>query len=190
MHTEENNKNFKFDKATERYFEFNNALIEFHKLFNEEKKDERAIAIIGGTFCEMAVEYVLKAFFPENDKEVEKLFEFNQPLGNFSNKINLGYCLGLIDKLIKKDLDLIRKIRNKFAHDLYTSFLDPQIKSWSNELKFHEVSMMMKAPSEATELQIFQVGVNQIISHLRGIASINKNEKRQIKDDLKRFLQK
>jgi len=96
------NKNeLKYDKVTERNFEFNNALFEFHKLFNEEKKDERAIAIIGGTFSEMALEHVLRSFFPEDDKEVNKLFEFNQPLGNFSSKITLAYCLGLIDKLIK-----------------------------------------------------------------------------------------
>jgi DNA-binding MltR family transcriptional regulator len=96
---------------------------------------------------------------------VEKLFEFNQPLGNFSNKINIAFCLGLINKLVKKDLDLVRKIRNKFAHDLFTSFEDSQIKSWSKELKFHEISMLTKPPTGATELQIFQVGVNQLISH-------------------------
>ena len=177
----------KIDKSTERYFEFNNALSEFHKLFNEEKKDERAIAIIGGTFIEMALEHIIKAFFPD-DKEVDKLFEFNQPFGNFSNKINIAYCLGLIDKLVKRDLDLIRKIRNKFAHDLYTSFEDPQIKSYCTELKFHEISMMVKAPTDATELQIFQGGVNQIISYLCGIIQISKIEKRKLKDELKQFL--
>lgn len=185
---ENSEHNRKFDKASERHFQFNTALFEFHKLFNEEKTDERAIAIIGGTFIEMALEHVLKGFFPENDKEVEKLFEFNQPLGNFSNKINIAYCLGLIDRLIKKDLDLVRKVRNKFAHDLYVTFEDPQIKSWSKELKFHEIGMMMKAPDDATELQIFQVGVNQIISHLSGLSSVNIKEKRQIKDDLKQFI--
>ncbi len=184
---ENNKENPKFDKATDRYFKFNDALFEFNKLFNKESVDERSIAIIGGTFCEMALEYVLKSFFPEDD-EVEKLFVFNNSLGNFSNKISLAYCLGLIDKLIKRDLDLIRKIRNKFAHDLFTSFHDPKIKSLCIELKFHEVSMMMKSPSGATELQVFQVCINQIISHLNGVISISKNEKRQIKNDLMNFL--
>lgn len=180
-------KNLNFDKATQRYFEFHNALMEFHKLFNEGDKDERAIAIIGGTFTEMALEHILKAFFPDN-KDVDKLFEYNQPLGNFSNKINMAYCLGLIDKIIKRDLDLIRRIRNKFAHDLYTSFEDSQIKSWCLEMKFHEISMMMKAPADATELQIFQVGVNQVITNLSGIISLAKTDKRKIKDELEQFL--
>ncbi|MEP7128691.1 MAG: MltR family transcriptional regulator [Chitinophagales bacterium] len=175
-------------KALERYFDFNDALLSFHNLFNLEQKDERAIAIIGGTFLEMALERLLRAFFPEEENEVNKLFEFNQPLGNLSSKINLSYCLGLIDKLIKEDLDVVRKVRNKFAHDLYASFKDEQIKSWSKQLKFHKISMMMQPPEGASELQIFQVGVNQMISHISGCISTSRSEKRKTKDDLKQFL--
>lgn len=175
-------------KALERYFDFNDAMLEFHKLFNIEKKDERTIAIIGGTFLEMALEHLLRAFFPEDEKEVNRLFEYNQTLGDFSSKINLSYCLGLIDKLIMEDLHLARKIRNKFAHDLYVSFEDQQIKSWSRELKFHKVSMMMNPPVGATELQIFQVGVNQLISNLSGYISVSRVEKRKIRNDFNQFL--
>lgn len=182
------NENPEFDQSAIRYFEFNKALADFHQLFNLEEKDERSIALIGGTFCEMALEHVLKGFLPDNEKDVHKLFEFNQPLGSFSNKITMAFCLGIIDRLIRRDLDLIRKIRNKFAHDLYASFSDHQIKQWSCELKFHEISMMGKAPTDALELEIFQVGVNQLISHLSGLTSVNRSEKRAIKDSLKQFL--
>ena len=184
----ENNSSVITGKALDRYFDFNKAQFEFHKLFNLEIRDERAIAILGATFLETALEHLLYAFFPEDDKDVAKLFEYNQPLGNFSNKINLSYCLGLIDKMIKDDLNNVRKIRNKFAHDLYASFEDEQIKSWSGNLKFHRVSMMMDAPSDATALQIFQVGVNQVISHLSGCISISRGEKRTIKNDFGEFL--
>ena len=175
-------------KALERYFDFNEALAEFHKLFNIEKKDERTIAILGGTFLEMSLEHLLYAFLPDDEKEVKKLFEYNQPLGNFSNKIAISYCLGLIDKMVKNDLNLIRKIRNKFAHNLYSTFEDEEIKSWSNGLKFHIVSMMMKPPVGATSLEIFQVGVNQLISNLHGYISISRSKKRKIKGDFKKFL--
>jgi DNA-binding MltR family transcriptional regulator len=176
------------EKALERYFDFNEALAEFHRLFNVEKKDERTIAILGGTFLEMALEHLLYAFLPDDEKEVKKLFEYNQPLGNFSNKITLSYCLGLIDKMVKDDLNLVRKIRNKFAHDLYATFENEEIKSWSKGLNFHIVSMMMTPPEGATELQIFQVGVNQLISNLHGYISISRGQKRKIKDHFKVFL--
>lgn len=172
-------------KALERNFDFNDALIEFHRLFNLEAKDERTIAILGGTFLEMALEHLLYAFLPEEEKEVKKLFEYNQPLGNFSNKISLSYCLGLINKTIKEDLNLVRKIRNKFAHDLYVTFEDDEIKSWCRGLKFHILSMMMRPPKGSTELQIFQVGVNQLITNLSGYISVCRVQKRKIKEDFK-----
>lgn len=75
-------------KGLEKHFDFNEALLAFHNLFNLENKDERTIAILGGAFLEMALEHLLYAFFPEDEKEVNNLFEYNQPLGNFSNKIS------------------------------------------------------------------------------------------------------
>jgi hypothetical protein len=61
-------------------------LMEFHNLFTYESKDDRTIAILGGTFLEMILEHILYAFFPEDDKEVGEMMQFNQPLGTFRNK--------------------------------------------------------------------------------------------------------
>ena len=58
METTDNNSILS-GQPLERYFDFNAALLEFHNLFNLETKDERAIAILGGTFLEMALEHVL-----------------------------------------------------------------------------------------------------------------------------------
>ncbi len=170
-----------------RYFDFNAALIEFHNLFNKEIVDERAVAILGGTFLEMALEHILRAYLPEDEKEVNGLFEPTGPIATFSNKISLSFCLGLIDNVIKDDLTFVRKIRNRFAHDLYATFTNEQIKSWSAALSFHTISMMMKTPKGATEVQIFQVGVNQLISHLHGCIGMSSKEKRKIKRELGQF---
>jgi DNA-binding MltR family transcriptional regulator len=187
MEKEKSNHVIISGKVLERHFDFNNALFAFHELFNLDKKDERSIAILGGTFLEMALEHTLKAFLPENEKEVDRLFEYNQPLGNFSSKISLAFCLGLIDKMIKEDLNTVRKIRNKFAHDLYADFDDNQIKAWCNNLRFHKISMMMDPPEGSSELDIFRVGVNQLISNLHGSIGISRIEKRHVKDDLGQF---
>lgn len=167
-------------KAAERYFNLHDALAEFHELFTEEGKDERAIAIIGGTFLEMLLEHILYAFLPEDDKEVEKLMQFNGVLGNFSNKISMAYCLGLIDKIIKDDLNLIRKVRNEFAHDLYASFESGKITSWCKQLKWHKEMLTPDPPSDATTRDYFQVGVNTLISHLHGCIGIARTQKRTI----------
>ncbi len=122
-------------KALDRYFDLNQTLVEFSGLFTFAEQNERAIAILGGSFLEMILEHIILAYLPEDEKDVKKLMDVNQPLGNFSNKISFCYCLGLIEKVVKEDLNLIRKIRNKFAHDLFVTFEDEQIKSWCKELK-------------------------------------------------------
>ncbi|WP_024773029.1 MltR family transcriptional regulator [Aquimarina macrocephali] len=167
-------------KVVDKYFDFNQALIEFSDLFNEKEKNERSIAILGGTFLEMTLEHILYSFLPENEKEVDKLFEYNCPLGNFSNKIQMAYCLGLIERIIKKDLNLVRKIRNKFAHNMFVTFNDNQIESWCNGLEWHKVSHSSNIPVEATNLMIFQVGVNQLITNLNGHIDLARNSKRKI----------
>jgi DNA-binding MltR family transcriptional regulator len=120
---------------------------------------------------------------PEYEKEVEKLMEYNQPLGNFSNKITITYCLGLIDKVVKDDLTLVRKIRNKFAHDLLASFEDEQIKSWCIKLKWYKISMMRNPPADATTRDLFQVSVNQLIIYLNGYISVARGQKRVLRNN-------
>src|SRR3546814_2970630 len=105
------------------------------------------------------------------------------PLGNFSSKIKMCYCLGLIDKMIKEDLNLIRKIRNEFAHDLYASFDSDKIKNWCLQLKWHKIIVTPYPPSDATPKDYFQVGVNSLITHLNGCVSIARSEKRSIKNN-------
>jgi type I restriction enzyme S subunit len=68
------NNHFLTGKAVERYFDLNKALFEFDNLFPYEGKDERSIAILGGTFLEMILEHILLAFLPEDEKEVNKRY--------------------------------------------------------------------------------------------------------------------
>jgi DNA-binding MltR family transcriptional regulator len=134
-------------KAAQRYLDLNDALFKFAELFKYDEGDDRSIVIIGGSYLDIVLEHVLLAFFPEDDKEVELLILYDQPLGTFGNKVRMAYCLGLIEKVVKDDLKLVAKIRNKFAHQLNVSFDDQNIKSWCNELKWYKVSMMRECPS-------------------------------------------
>jgi hypothetical protein len=172
--------------AVERHFDFNKALFDFSELFKYDRGDDRAIVIVGGTFLEIALEHILYSFLPEENKEVERLMEYNQPLGTFSSKIAMCYCLGLIDEVIKHDLTLIRKIRNEFAHDLYASFDNEKIPSWCRSLKWHKIMIFRPTPEDAGNRDLFQVGVHTLISHLHGCISMARSEKRKIKNDLSR----
>ena len=167
-------------KALERYFELDEALAEFSRLFDYGEKIDRAIAIVGATFLEMVLEHILRAYLVDDEEAVGRLLEYDQPLGNFSRKTALVYCLGLIYKPVRDDLDLVRRIRNRFAHDLYASFEDEQVKSWCSALRWHRIAYVENPPSDATARDLFQVGVNQLVTYLNGVVGIARAQKRQV----------
>ena len=167
-------------EAAKRYLQLNDALSKFHDLFIYDEGDDRAIVLIGGSYLDIVLEHILLAFFPEIDKEVIRLVQYDQPLGSFGNKVRMAYCLGLIEKIVKDDLKLIGKIRNRFTHDLYASFEDQDIISWCKELKWHKMSMMTIPPEDATIRDIYQVGVNTLITFLNGVVAIAIIQKRKI----------
>jgi DNA-binding MltR family transcriptional regulator len=49
-------------------------------------------------------------------EEHDQLFIGTGPLATFSAKIRLGYALGIYGRKTRHDLDVVREIRNAFAH--------------------------------------------------------------------------
>ena len=60
---------------------------------------------------------------------MKKLFDPNigGPLVSLTNKARLAYALGLVDEKLLKDLEIVHKIRNKFAHNIKTDFADTKV---------------------------------------------------------------
>jgi DNA-binding MltR family transcriptional regulator len=57
-------------------------------------------------------------------------------LGSFKARVDLSYCLKIIEKGEVQDLDIIGKIRNQFAHrHLSFDFTDTEIEEECNRLK-------------------------------------------------------
>ena len=167
-------------KDLERYWRHRDALLAFHNLFNErETIDERAIAIVGATFLDNLLEGILINFMVDDEKEAKKLIGIDGSMGAFSSRVTATYCLGLIGKTVRHDLRLVGKIRNRFAHQLDASFDMEPIRGWCLSLKWHEISMMMKAPADATPRDVFKVSVNQLISYLSGIVGTARLERRK-----------
>jgi hypothetical protein len=171
-------------KDLERYWRHHDAMWTFHKLFNERGEvDDRAIAIVGVTSLDTILENTLINFMVDDEKEAEKLMRVDGPMGTFSSRVTATYCLGLICKTVRDDLRTVGKIRNKFAHQLDASFDMEPIRGWCLSLRWHEFSMMMKAPPEATPRDVFQVGVNQLICYLNGLVGVARLERRKVRDD-------
>jgi hypothetical protein len=77
-------------------------------------ESDRACGILQASWTELILERAIRSRL-RNDG-AGALFGPNGPLGNFSNKIAFGYSLGLYEVRTRHDLNLIRRIRNGFAH--------------------------------------------------------------------------
>jgi hypothetical protein len=65
-------------------------------------------------------QFLITVLQPGDDK---KLFGANRPLSDMYSKINVAYRLGIIDADVARALELVRRIRNDFAHSLETATL-------------------------------------------------------------------
>lgn len=123
---------------------------------------DRGCALMTAAFLESELESLLKEKFLGTDKEVEKLFEFNGPLGTFSSKAKLPYALGLISKSTFQDLEIIRNIRNDFAHNYkFIDFSTTSIKDKISNLKSH-----LNVKTFQTIRELFEITVLAILSEI------------------------
>jgi hypothetical protein len=78
---------------------------------------------------------------------------------------------------VKADLKLVGKIRNFFAHDIRATFSNQRVGQWCKALRWH-YELMGEPPPSATDRDLFQVGVNQLVCYLGGVPGIARSRKR------------
>jgi DNA-binding MltR family transcriptional regulator len=163
---------------SERYFRVLESLFKFSELFDYNEESDRAVAIVGPAFLDFLLGNILTEFLVDDEKEVNGLLQPEGALSTYGSRVTACYCLGLIGEIVRSDLRLVGKIRNRFAHDLYATFSDPKINGWCRALRWHK-EFIAVPPSDATDRDLFQVGINQLVSHLQGIVGIARTKKRK-----------
>ncbi|QPZ89777.1 hypothetical protein AKL02_001995 [Thioclava electrotropha] len=107
-----------------------------HTFLNATKDEsDRGRALVAASLVEEMLEEVLRGFFLETSATKKLFTDPNAPLSTFSAKASASRALGLISCQEYSDIDLIRKIRNAFAHSVVCSFEDEKITSWAVSLK-------------------------------------------------------
>jgi DNA-binding MltR family transcriptional regulator len=88
------------------------------QLFRQEieKETDRGMVLFGVSRLEILLKDLIEKRLAGGKKHIASLFDFNGPLGTFSSKIAMAYSLGLIPKSMRTELDILRKLRNEFAH--------------------------------------------------------------------------
>lgn len=96
-------------------------------LFNNvlQQESDRACIILAAAWIDRFLELKLRNEFSKgNAKSREALFSENGPFSTFSAKLNAAFCAGWIDSDVFHDANIIRKLRNDFAHTVDQVSLD------------------------------------------------------------------
>jgi DNA-binding MltR family transcriptional regulator len=148
-------------------------------LFNDEfeKESERAKVILSAAMLDEALEALLRAFLVPSADSNDQVFDGpNAPLGTFSARVDFCFRLGLISKKLTRDLHLIRKIRNEFAHNVTGCNFNVSAVANRVTLLRQSFGLLIKQHEEEkggvlTTIQVFQEIVGWMIFHLWGEVS-------------------
>jgi hypothetical protein len=114
----------------------------FEQLLGE---NDRAVILVGGALLENALEQVILSRLrePQTKAESGMLFYERGILSTFSAKIWAAYFLKIIGPSVRRDIDLVRLIRNAAAHHMMQVSFDgtPEVASRCNELTFAKESI-------------------------------------------------
>ena len=100
-------------------------------------ESDRGATILTAVWLEELLERKLKKCFSEGNSDARRrLYDLNGTFSSFSSKIYAAYCLGWIDSTLFHDIDLVRRIRNEFAHELHGITLEsPKIRQLIEKLQ-------------------------------------------------------
>ncbi len=150
---------------------------------------ERAGAIVSAAQIEDTLAEAIKGRLREmNAGDIGVLFSgLASPLNSFHAKIHLGFALALYDQAVREDLQVVKDVRNRFAHHIPAkSFDDEIIKKLCEKLHYpcHRVNVEERVfaedPIEEEETdprQRFQGVVGNLYF---GLAMLSVNEVRPV----------
>ena len=99
---------------SDRFGQFDEVM-ELRTALSEET--DRGCALHGASYLENELGLMLSSYFVDDARIHSELLEGTGGLATFSARIAVAFALGLIPPAVRRDLDLIRKIRNDFGHN-------------------------------------------------------------------------
>jgi DNA-binding MltR family transcriptional regulator len=89
---------------------------QFLRSMHLHQESDRGFALIAAAWIDDSLQGVIRSRFIDDQVTADELLVGDSPLVTFSAKTKLLYCMGVITKVEKQNLDIIRSIRNLFAH--------------------------------------------------------------------------
>lgn len=105
------------DQEVERYLAAQREeVIAFRAALTAES--DRGCALFAAAYLDASLSDLLYVSLVSSKKIEDDIFKGTAPLATFSSRIKMAYYLGLISPACRRDLDIIRSVRNDFAHKL------------------------------------------------------------------------
>lgn len=79
---------------------------------------------------------ILKAYLRDGKSNDLLLEGFNAPLGSLSMRATMTHALGLVSSKEYNEISILRKVRNKFAHEVQMCFEDQSVADLCSNLQF------------------------------------------------------
>lgn len=130
---------------------------EFLEVLKElETENARGSALLGHAVLENILQRVLLSrmvTLSKNDQS--RLFTGTYPLATMSARINVAYAFGIINAQTRSDLNILRKIRNCFAHgNRHITFETEKVKLLCSQLFIHDDTKAVTDPRKRYSLAI------------------------------------
>lgn len=135
----------------------------FHVSLGNES--DRGCVLVAAAFIDHVLADLLCTHF-SNKETGERLVRARlSPLGTFSSRIMAAFALGLLTESEHKQLEIVRRIRNDFAHEFANvRFSESRIKERVQSLPAHPT--VMSSAEDPTRVR-FESAVNVLLTNLR-----------------------
>jgi DNA-binding MltR family transcriptional regulator len=116
-------------------------------LDNLDKESDRSAALVASSLLDTTLERVLRHSMTRKDRELNnQLFQQRGPLGDFYSKVIIANAFGVISEKMAAELNIIRNIRNVFAHA--TSSLSFETEEIAAEIKRSEILRVIQEKAD------------------------------------------
>ena len=129
----------------------------------------RGMVLVAAAELDRLLLDLMKAFLRPGAGQTALLSDGSAPLATFSGKIAAAHALNLISDQEFKELGIIRRIRNDFAHEANVSFETQTVKSRVRELSQFRIGDDATESFEASVIKL----TFEISAIIRGVRSID-----------------
>lgn len=100
------------------------------------RQNDCGLPLVGAALIDDRLSETLRSFFCDIPGASKLVDDMNTPLGSFSSRTEVCHALGLIDEFEYSEINLIRKVRNEFAHAKHgISFGSSRVQGLCSSLK-------------------------------------------------------